>query len=89
MLSSLITENKFQSILLDPLKHNPLIDRGLLGVIYLFNYFEDVNNGLYMACEVGSPVFAKLMMERGANDWNEGFLFACYHGQKELALLMI
>ena len=37
----------------------------------------------------GNKEIVEMMIEKGADDWNEGLIIACYEGNKEIVELMI
>lgn len=48
-----------------------------------------LNNCLEWACKKGDEDLIALMIEKGANDWNQGLEGACYGGKMDPALSMI
>jgi hypothetical protein len=47
------------------------------------------DDGLYAACEFGHIEIVKLMIEKGASDWESGLFMACEGGHMEIVKLMI
>ena len=84
-----LTETEFQFILPKQLQGNPLVDRNVYNIIHSFNHFENANEGLKVACKIGSIDLAKRMIEIGATDWDGGLCGACRGGHVKSVNLMI
>lgn len=56
---------------------------------YTFRAGIDMNEILWLACCFGNLEIAKLVINKGANNWNEGLLGACGKGHVDLVKLML